>query len=318
MLTDHMVVAGNGAQTIKTVPRDRQGRPTVVSSATYGIDNMPYATEEASRTITAHGTAATVDTASTTTTAACGAGVNFREIPLTATTNFAEGKHYIIQEQSAGGRRELVFAEELDTSNKKIFLRHGLTREFSSGAYVKGCEVSTSFPAAIANDEDWMDRGGGPFAITWVASVGGVTEDWREFIWLVRKSPIVPITIEDVYEIDQTLPDALGKRVKPENLLMAAFKDYSALLRAHGEDENYIHSENGLRALAYRAAWHARINMTDEHSERKAELWLIEWKKLTADLTTGRVPYRTVATDRGTDTTDFETSKRFVNPVRLS
>jgi hypothetical protein len=313
---DHKVIYGNGAQGLRTVARDRFARPTVVASATFQINHLPRSDGSADREVQAVG-AATIDTASTTTDAACGPGQSFREIPLTSTSGFSENTYYIIQEQSGGGRRELVLCEEIVT-NDKILIRHGLTREFASGATVKGCEVSGDFPAAEADDEEEVKRGGGPYAVRWVATMDGVVEDWVEYVWIIRNADLVRVTPQDVYEIDQTLADNLGERMKPEPLILSATKDYRALLQASNKDPEYIHSEVGIRAIIFRAAWYARHGMHDELSERKAETWLNEWKTLTANLTVGQVPYRTIATDPDTDTSDYETSETYTSPTVLS
>jgi len=313
---DTEVLYNEGDETIYSIPTDRHGRPRVLASCTYFIEHVARAETAADRFVEgteASPTAATVDTVSTTTTAAVGPGSNARSVTLTSAAGVSENHYYLLE---GGGNSELVLVE--DVSGSTVYFRFGVSREFASGATFKGIEVSGTFPAAEADDEDQLDLGGGPYRTTWLATIDGFAERWTTWQRVVRRSSTVRVMDRDVLMRDPGLRAKTGERVRLETCIQAAWQDYRDLLKHHGRNPDLEHTDATLAAVAFRAAWYARIQMPGEKDERMAERWEAEWNRYTANLTTGQVPHGHVRLDKAADESPHDTSKEYESPTVLS
>lgn len=289
----HRVIHGGGSQTLSTVPYSDQDEPKVVTSATYSIVDLRRGEDDSERTIQAS-TAATVDSVSTTTTAAAGTGAaDKRLIPLTSATGVAEGTHYVID--SGSGLRELVLVDYIDSLN--VYARDPLRFAYASGSTFKGVEVSGTFPSAEAADDESLEDGGGPYAIDWVFV--GVTPAYkRELVWVVRSDNKYYAAVSDVMMLDQTVANVTRDVVRLEICVAQAHRDFRAALRERGVDmDDYHGGENARDAVTYRAAAIARSHMRSPRDVEIAREYNAIYRGKVANIT----PAGTVITDKDND-----------------
>jgi hypothetical protein len=273
---DLRVLYGKGAQTLRVVPVDQQGRPRVASAATYGIVDLRRSETDTEREIVAAGTAGTLDGVSTTTAAAAGFGTaNPSKVALASTVGIEVGRHYLLR--AAAGGEELVTVEEIGTG---FVITGEIAKTFASGSAFLGIEVAATFPADEANDEDEVQNGGGPYALDMIFT-GCTPQHQRFLVWLDRTTFRVPATIDDVLELEQTLASGAGRRVKIERALSRAAKDMQTELQLAGIDATrYLLGEVGRDYCVYRAAALVLETLPSEgasaratkHSERAAHL----------------------------------------------
>lgn len=278
----HVVIYEGGAQTIKTIALDENNEPKVPSVATYAIVNLRYHEDDASRTVVAAGTAATIDSASTTTDASSGRGTaDPRKVSVADVTGFAEGSQYLIT--ASNGRAEIFRVDHIDTSGNDLYADSELAALYASGSTVTGIEVSATFPSAEAADENEFDDDV-RYAIDWTFT--GVTPTRaRELIQVRRTAQRVYATIEDVRTIDASLAPYTEDRLKLERVLVQAHRDFRRRIRAHGIDpDRYYGDETARDAIAYRAAEIARRQMGGDRDERLADDYGEEYRSIMVQL----------------------------------
>jgi hypothetical protein len=263
---DLRVLHGAGAQSLRVVPVDQLGRPRVVSAATYGIVDLRHAEDDDEREIVAAGTAATIDSVSTTTSAAAGFGTaNPAKIPLTSTNLIEVGRRYLVR--AAAGGEELVTVEEIGSG---FVVTGEIAKTFASGSAFLGIEVTATFPADEANDEDEVEDGGGPYALDLVYT-GCTPSRQRHLVWLDRTTFRVPATVDDVLEVDQTLASVAGRRVSITRALSRAAKDMQTDLMLAGIDASrYLLGEVGRDYCIYRALGLVLETLTGEGPQARA------------------------------------------------
>lgn len=303
---DHIVYFGQGTQTRHSVARDKQFRAVVPTTPTYTIVLLPHGTDSAEREIQASG-ASTIDAFSTTiATTAAGPGSNAREITVAAKSGAAAGKRYLIQND---GQHEEILLEGIDDTEEKLHLQDGLTRNWPVGSAVKGIELPWDFPTATAADEEELERGGGPFAVDWLATIDSTKIAWRELIWLRRMAPRIKITVHDVKHIDQTLSDTLGNKLKIEPALKVAVAEFESKLRAMGEQPSRYYSDLATLSVAYLAASNLRAQLSTDRSDVLSLKWEDKWKELFGELTAGRLPEDTVKVSEQDQAPEFGTAE---------
>lgn len=305
----HQAIYGAGAQTIRSLPINRHGRPTVVTSCTYRIVDLRKGEDDPEREVVAAGTAATIDTTSTTTDAACGRGTQYaRRIPVASTTGFSQGRRYLIT--LADGSREMFVCEGI-ASGDYLIPRDELSRQYASGATVRGLEVSGVFPSLVANDEEKIEDGeGGPYAVDWSWDLDPSPR--RELIWLIRQPDSLLVSEEEVLAIDPTLTATEGSRLSLATAVRQASTEVRVQLQLHQIDPDGFHAGMALRlATAYRAAWHiVRLSKGDANQAR-AELYMGESQKLMDSICIGQPPEKSVKVSPSTDTAPGGTSKPY-------
>lgn len=304
----HQIIYGAGSQTIRTVPVNRHGRPTVVTACTYRIVDLRRGEDDAEREVVAAGTAATIDTTSTTSSAACGRGTQYaRRIPVASTTGFVAGRRYLIT--LADGTREMWVCEGIGTGY--LIPRDELSRQYASGATVRGLEVSGVFPSGTADDETHIEDGeGGPYAVDWSWDLDPSPR--RELIWIIRQPDSLLVTEEEVLAIDPTLTATTGSRVSLATAIRQASMEVRVHLQLHQIDPDNFHAGAALKlAVAYRAAWHiVRLQKGDENQER-SQVYKDESQKLMDSITIGIPPEKSVKVSPSTDTAPGGTSRPY-------
>lgn len=302
----HQVIYGGGDQALRTVPINRHGRPTRVTTATYRIVDLRLGEDDPLRLIDDGN--ASLDATSTTTTAACGLGTaNARKVPLTSVVGFSQGRHYLIEHTD--GTRELFSVEAV--GNSYVTPRNELARKFESGVTVRGIEVSCTFPALEAAKEESLQDQGGPYAVDWAWDLDPSPK--REIVFLVRRADGLLISEEELLGIDPTLVTAGGTRgVTLTNAIRQAAMEVRALMQASQIDPSVFHgSATAKLAVGYRAAWHLLRSRPGEENTARAQASKEESQKYLDNLLVGQPPVKSVKVDLSTDSAPAGSDKQY-------
>lgn len=304
----HQVIYQGGAQTLRTVPLNKQARPTGATTATYRIVDLRLGEDDPLRLIASGN--ATIDMVITTTSAAVGLGTSkAKELPVASAVGFTAGKHYLITD--ASGIRELVLCEGVTTG--LIKLRNELARKFDSGVIVAGIEVSCTFPSLEAANENSLQDQGGPYAVDWSWDVDPSPK--REMVFIVRQADGLAVTEEELLGLDPTLASTGGNRIPLTTCIRQASMEIRAQMQAHQVDPNGFDGGTTARlAVMYRAAWHA-VRLTASApsgaNEARATTYKEESQKYVDNLLIGRSPEKSVKVNPSTDSTSAGSDKSY-------
>lgn len=290
------VLFNEGAQTIRHVPVDRHGRVTRVVSPSYSIVDLRRSEDDTDRTVQAS-TAATVDSASTTLTAAAGPSTSdARLLQVASASAFTEGHTYILRHE---GNRESFVVHRKDTPNNRIYTQTDLRNAWASGASVLGVEISGTFPATEADDELELEDGAGPYLVLWDYSINSAGYLVPETIWLSRYQ--IPPFIDEQYVL-QAFPSfarsVRGDGPSVQLAIKVAHDDYVSELEAAGIDPAYMIPSTfakttvRMRALEYLFRWRQTEPDTVE-----ADRWAERFDNAIRNIHTGRTPRGTVKID---------------------
>lgn len=303
-MATHRVYFGKGAQTLTTIPH-RAGSPLRVASGTYSILDTRYGVDSDEHEVVAAGTAATVDATSTTLTARAGrAAADRRALTLTSTTGVTTGHQYIIT--SPSGAVELV---RIDAVVSATVLRAAseIRGDFATGSTFKGIEVTGTFPADPAADEDNLDQES--FLVVW--TLPGLPP-LRESVFVERGEEGLLATLDDLTELDPMIPLAGGDRVSPATALARAHKDFRTDLQlADVSEADLLTGPIGRDAVTYRAAFLVFQHGDDPVSERKAKGYEARYQQLLNGIIVGAKKPGVVALDKR------EESAQASNPATL-
>lgn len=278
----HSVIYGDGAQTIKTVPMGLDGEPLLLSAAQARIVDLVHSEDSSSYTIEAQA-AATVDSATDTTTVAVGrGGAEGRKITVSTPANFTEGSSYALV--AADGQVERVIVDRVDTTS--VYSLHELTHAFPIGSTLRGIEVSFTFPAATADSETEFDTHTEiPYAIDWYWT-GGTPSQAREMIFHRRQPERVLASVADVQMLDHTVGRLNSRDNKLELALQQAHRDWRRVIRSRRIDTDTANfGDSGRDWVTYRAAEILRRAMGgDEHNAILADQYQSEHERIMNDL----------------------------------
>jgi hypothetical protein len=302
-MTAHRVFYGKGEQPIRTVLHLRS-RPLRVTAATYAILDTRYGADSADHILVAAGTAAAVDAASTTLSARAGrAAADPRRLTVASSAAFAAHRQYLIE--SSEGRIEIVRVVAI-TSATEMLAAAEIVGDFSTGAQVRGVELTAQFPAVAADDDENLDDMS--WVIVWTAA--GIPPI-REPIRLHRGEEAQLATLDDLFELPGLAGYANASRQEPGLALARAHRDLRTDLTLAGASEtDLLTGQLGREAVLHRAAHLLLSISTDEGAERRADEHGKRYQELRAGLTVGRKKPDTTALDKRTAA---ETS---INPAR--
>jgi len=303
-MATHRVYFGKGAQTLTTIPH-RAGSPLRVASGTYSILDTRYGVDSDEHEVVAAGTAATVDATSTTLTARAGrVAADRRALTLTSTTGVTAGHQYIVT--NPAGAVELV---RIDAVVSATVLRTAteVRGDFATGSTFKGIEVTGTFPADPAADEDNLDQES--FLVVW--TLPGLPP-LRESVFVERGEEGLLATLDDLTELDPMIPLAGGDRVSPATALARAHKDFRTDLQlADVSEADLLTGPIGRDAVTYRAAFLVFQHGDDPVSERKAKGYEARYQQLLNGIIVGAKKPGVVALDKR------EESAQASNPATL-
>ena len=303
-MATHRVYFGKGAQTLTTIPH-RAGSPLRVASGTYSILDTRYGVDSDEHEVVAAGTAATVDATSTTLIARAGrAAADRRALTLTSTTGVTAGHQYIVT--NPAGAVELV---RIDAVVSATVLRTAteVRGDFATGSTFKGIEVTGTFPADPAADEDNLDQES--FLAVW--TLPGLPP-LRESVFVERGEEGLLATLDDLTELDPMIPLAGGDRVSPATALARAHKDFRTDLQlADVSEADLLTGPIGRDAVTYRAAFLVFQHGDDPVSERKAKGYEARYQQLLNGIIVGAKKPGVVALDKR------EESAQASNPATL-
>lgn len=303
-MTTHAVIYGEGAQTIKTVPTGLDGEPILLASAEARIVDLLYSEDSDDRVIVAKA-AATVDSTTDTTTAAVGAQTaNSRRIPVGTPGNFSEGSSYALVDTD--GQVQEIVCERVDSTY--VYARDDIRYNFTSGSTLRGIEVSVTFPALEANDEESFDvHKECPYAVDWYFG-SGLTGPVRELIYF-RRSPRSPLArVADVELLDSTVGMLNKRGNKVEKALEQAHRDFWRLVESHDVDTDTIVSGNfGRDWVTYRAAEILRRTMGTDRDDDIA----MGYARVYGGIFKSIGKQGSVSLNRGTDQADRDHNQPF-------
>lgn len=303
-MATHRVYFGKGAQTLTTIPH-RAGSPLRVASGTYSILDTRYGVDSDEHEVVAAGTTATVDATSTTLTARAGrVAADRRALTLTSTTGVTAGHQYIVT--NPAGAVELV---RIDAVVSATVLRAAteVRGDFATGSTFKGIEVTGTFPADPAADEDNLDQES--FVVVW--TLPGLPP-LRESVFVERGEEGLLATLDDLTELDPMIPLAGGDRVSPATALARAHKDFRTDLQlADVSEADLLTGPIGRDAVTYRAAFLVFQHGDDPVSERKAKGYEARYQQLLNGIIVGAKKPGVVALDKR------EESAQASNPATL-
>lgn len=303
-MATHRVYFGQGAQAIRTIPH-RAGRPVRVASATYGIFDARHGEGSSEHVLVAAGTAGTVDSVSTTTTARAGRNAaDRRALAVVSTTGVVAGRCYLIE--ASDGKAELVRVVAVPSATT-ILTATEIIGDYVTGAALRGVEVAATFPETAADDEDNLD--GMPWIVAW--AFPGLPPV-RESIHLERGEEAQLVTLADLAELDPYIDRVGGDRIEASAALSRAHKDLRTDLAIAGADEaNLLTGPIGRDAALYLSAWHALKHSQDEAVVRRAEQYHARYLELRGALILGVKKPEVVSLDR-----DNATAQK-INPASL-
>lgn len=303
-MPSHRIYFGKGAQALVTIPY-RAGAPVRVVSGTYGIVDTRYSIDADEHVIVAAGTAASIDAASTTTTAAAGrSSADPRALTLVSTAALSVGSKYLLSGDKGNSEVVRIAAIASATVARTASEIRG---QYATGASLLGLQVSATFPADPAADDDNLDNEA--WVIVW--SFAGMPPI-REAIHLERGEEAQLATLDDLQELDPDLSKTGGDRVDPSAALARAHKDLRVDLQMAGvEESDLLTGPLGRDAVCYRAAHLALSGSEDIAGERKAAAYQARYLEIRASIVAGVKKPGVVSLDKETQ------QERAFNPAAL-
>lgn len=283
----HRLTYDQGAQAVRTVPMSG-GRAVVVASADFAVVDLRYSADDAGHELEAG--SATVDSVSTTLSAAAGKGTaDQRSLAVQNATGIVAGRRYLL---SSGGRTELVKVEAVDGTTLRLAATLG--QYFANGSTFRGVELSATVPSDVTGDDEHL--GAPHLAVRWTP-VG--IPPWQEQIFLERVAPSPPIDAASVLELDASLANYASQGgASVADALAMALEDFRVdMLIANVGDSELLAGPIGQSAVRYRAGYHVLKSSTDDSAVRRAEHYAKRYEELRAALLVGRDKAKVVQVD---------------------
>lgn len=303
----HDVLYLGGAQTLVHVPPGR------VSSATVQIEDLTQDEEGADRFILAAG-AATVDSHNVTTTADAGAGEADPRLLTHAGASPTVGYSYALV--STTGAYEIF--EVAAVTSTTVRAKAPFSDVYPSGSAIRGVQLSCSFPALSANDEDLFD-GNPPLRVRWTYTFEGRPYQPDEIVRLVRHKPgqaglgAVELALRSSWwELVKQIPRQANAL---RDLVSSVSDRLQTKLRARGiEPEAFLLGAPGIELLQQACV----LRLADQgcHPENRdpqafRDEQEAEFARLWSWLTQGRSAEGAADVSRVDDTAPTGTSKRY-------
>ena len=247
---------GQGAFTLRHIPIDHTGRPRIVSSATFAIDDLRYSEDSPDRAIDSG--AATIGTVNTAITVAAGPLASDADLlVVTANTNIAVGRPYLIVATS--GDQEMTSVRAIDTLN--VYTHHDIRSDYAVGALLRSVEITATFPLAEANDDVQIEAAPHPYQVTWTYTIDSDVYVAPVLHWLARTTDAPIVSELDVLRAMPTIGARLRGRASIADAIAVATEDYRADILSSGRFPNDFRGSSIAsvairdRALEYALRW---------------------------------------------------------------
>lgn len=273
----HRLTYSGGAQVVRThVLHD--GRPVVPASATYAVVDLRYDADDSGHTVESG--SATVDSVSTTISAAAGRGTaNPRQLTVTSATGIVAGRRYLL---TTGGRPAVV--QVVAVSGTTLLLSAPLSGYFPSSSTFVGLEIYATVSLTVCATDDYLDEPN-RLAIRWTPS--GYAP-FLEAIHLERLAPAPLVTVDDVLRLDSSLHSYLTDDTSLTDALAQAIEDFGIEMMCAGvDDDEILAGPIGRSAIKHRCAWHVLKGSSDPSAVTRAEKYEARWAHLVAELLQG-------------------------------
>ena len=257
-MREHRLNYNQGAQTLRTIAVSDLGSAAIPSAATAELVDLRYSDTTANYTVAA-AAPATIDSVSTTTTAACGrSSASPSLLALASVAGVSAGRSYLLS--NASGQSEIVVATSVDAAAKTVRVQTEPQHKYPIGSTLRGLEVSFTVAAEVSNTDDNFDA---TLAVIWTFT-GVSPSRVSERIELVRPAPSWA-TVAELVQLDPHLAQRGGPGLDLDVFLTVAHRDLADDLRMAGLDP-YRHNPGplGRSAVVYRAAYHALKASTDD------------------------------------------------------
>lgn len=239
-MTAHRILFGATSQTLAHVPAG------YVASATYAIENLRFATTDASRTIASG--SATVASWSLTSSATSGPTTTSpRKFSTASTTGATIGDP--AQLAAADGDAELVEVLAI-SAGSYVEVAAPIAGTYPSGSTLRGIKITAPFPDAYAADEDELERE--PLLrVVWSYTLHGRSWKVAELIEWTRHTPdaldvgAAILAVRELYPDITRLPDGANL----ERIAARLADDVRDDIRARGLDPALVMLGPGGRTL---------------------------------------------------------------------
>lgn len=316
-----MILYGQGDQTIRWVPMDALAHARSVA-VSYSIVDLRESETSPEREVVAS-TPATASTVSTTITAAAGPDTaNPRRLSVASVAGMRVGGRYLLSAASNASEEAFTIAK-VNTSGLEVETTRALTRSFAASDTLVGLEVEGTFPAAVADDEDRLTNGGGPFAAIWSYTVDGVTYRELQELWITRYGVTPWVTFDDCAKHLPGLAQYVGEAVDPIEAIRGATDELFERLYATStvrRDPAYFRSNLSAALFVRKRAIGAMLlGSRGENSIELARDFRDDAEGHIHNITEGVPPSRSVAVDPVNDTAaaggeTHSASRLFVTP----
>lgn len=276
-MSTHRLIFEGGAQVVRSVMTDARRRPVRVDACGFEVVDLRVNAGSTGHVLTSG--AATVDSVSTTLSAAAGrgAGGDVRAVTVASAAGVRVGGRYLLVD---GAKAEVVRVESI--SGTMLRLSSDLPYRFASGSSLLGLEVSCTIAAEVAADTAYLAET--LLAVRWSPTGGEVV---LEPVYLERQTPTTLATADELAAMDRGLAAMAG----PADLAAAiaeASADFDVdLLSAGVSDTALVPGPIGKRAILALAAWHLLKTSTDPSAVSRAERYHARYQELRNNLLVG-------------------------------
>lgn len=290
-MREHKLQYGQGQQTIRTYAVSELGFAVRPSAATLQLVDLRYADDNESYSV-ADAAAATIDTMSTTTTAACGrSSAAPSTITLTSVAGVSAGRRYLIS--NAAGQSEVVTVTAVNAGPKTVLALNEPQHAYPSGATFQGVEVSGSVAADVANTDTYFDAS---LAAIWTFT-GVEPARVVDRVELVRPQPSWA-TQDDLVRLE---PGLTTRNADLVSALAQAHFDYALDLRGAGLNPyTYSGGELARGAVTYLAAYHALKTREEDAARERATQHRDRYRELRLQLIVGKDKVGVIELDKAT------------------
>lgn len=275
----HRLTYQGGAQAVRTIVMREDGRPVAPTSGEYAVVDLRRDADDAEHVVEFG--AATVDSVSTTITAAAGRSTgNPRQVMVASAAGIAAGRRYLL---SFGSRRpEVVRVAEM--SGTTLVLASPVPGTFASGSSFTGLELQATISADACADEEFLDQPN-VLAIRW--SPDG-HRPFLEQLHLERLAVAPLASPDEVLKLDATLHAYVDENMTIADALAQAQEDFNVeMLKSGIDDDEVLAGPIGKRAVLHLAAWHVLKTSTDASAVSRAERYHARWQDLVSNLLQG-------------------------------